>query len=320
MKIMMKPIVVVGSLNIDLTVSVMRSPRSGETVPGTGFEIFTGGKGANQAASAARLGHPVQMIGMLGEDAFAARLLQELAGTGVETHAIGTTRGPSGVAVIVTTPSGENSIIVVPGANGQLSPAEIERHSDLIGNAALVLTQLETPLETVEALAEFTHRHAIPLILDPAPARSLPSSLLSKVDWITPNETEAQTLTGCATSFATETDCCTAAEHFMRCGVRNVLLKLGERGAFLATQDGIRARIAPFAVTPVDTTAAGDAFNGGLAVGLARGLSAVNAAQLASAVAAISVTRHGALPSLPSQDEVSSFLAEDGELKPEFRY
>jgi ribokinase len=305
---MSKPIVVVGSINLDLAVFASRNPRAGETILGTRFDLFTGGKGANQAVAAARLGHHVQMIGKLGNDAFADQLLQDLNGADVDTRAITRTSGPSGVALIITTDSGENRIIVVPGANNSLSPDDIERDCALIQNADIVLTQLEIPLETIDALTKLTSRHNVRLVLDPAPARELPADLLHKTDWITPNEGEAQFFTGSKTPPVSEVEMREVSEYFLGLGPRNVLLKLGERGAYLATQDGTRTFIPSFAVQAIDTTAAGDAFNGAFAVALVRGSLPADAARFASAVAAISVTRHGALPSMPTQAEVSLFL------------
>lgn len=314
---MTKPILVVGSINVDLVVSAARNPRAGETLPGSNFSVFTGGKGANQAAAVARLGYSVDMISKLGKDPFAGTLLEDLQRAGVHTQAITAVPGPSGVALIISTQFGESSIIVVPGANSSLSPQDLEQNAALLQNAAVVLTQLETPIETTEALAQFTARHGVPLILDPAPARPLTRDILSNVDWITPNETEAQVLAGQAVRLTTAAELRELAEHFLSLGPRNVLLKLGERGAYLATSGGTRALIPSYSVTAVDTTAAGDAFNGGFAVALARGLSPVEAARFAAAVAAISVTRCGALQSLPTQGEVNSFLAQHPEVQQE---
>lgn len=306
---MAKPIAVVGSINLDLAISAAHIPRPGETLLGTGFGVFTGGKGANQAAAAARLGYPTFMTGRVGDDPYAETLLTELRATGVRTDHVTRAQGPSGVAVIVSAASGENSIIVAPGANNSLLPRELESSAAAIRGAAAVLTQLEIPLETVEALARMTASAGVPLILDPAPARPLPAELLARVDWITPNETEAQLLTGASSSPSSEDGIRALAEHFLSIGPRNILLKLGERGAYLATSDGLRMMIPAFAVTAVDTTAAGDAFNAGFAVALARGRCPADAARFASAVAALSVTRRGALPSLPTEDEVAAFLA-----------
>jgi ribokinase len=312
---MSKSIVVVGSINLDLAVFASRNPSAGETILGARFDLFTGGKGANQAVAAAKLDHPVQMIGKLGNDAFADQLLQDLKGAGVDTRAITRTSGPSGVALIITTNSGENRIIVAPGANNDLSPDDIERNGPLIQNADIVLTQLEIPLETIEALAKLTSRHNVRLVLDPAPARELPPELLRKTDWITPNEGESQFFTGNKTPPVSEAEMREVSEYFLGLGLRNVLLKLGERGAYMATQDGTRTFIPAFPVRATDTTAAGDAFNGAFAVALVRGSLPADAARFASAVAAISVTRHGALPSMPTQGEVDSFLTEQSKVQ-----
>lgn len=305
----MKDIVVVGSINLDLAVSVARNPDAGETLLGTAFETSTGGKGANQAAAAAKLGHRVHMIGKLGDDIFAARLLEELEAAGVHSHSVTRIAGPSGVALIVGTDSGQNSIIVVPGANHKLLPGDIEQHRTLIEHAGIVLTQLEIPLETTEALAKLTASQGMPLILDPAPARLLPPEILRNVAWITPNETEAQWLTGSTGLPVSECEMQEMAECFLSMGPRNVLLKLGQRGAYLATEDGLRTFIPAYPVAAIDTTGAGDAFNGAFAVALLRGSRAADAARFATAAAAISVTRRGALPSMPTQVEVT-FLAE----------
>lgn len=306
---MSKPIVVIGSINLDLTVRSPRIPRPGETILGSGFGIFTGGKGANQAAAAARLGHPTFLIACLGDDAFADTLLNDLRSTGVSTEATVRVNSHSGVALIVADDSGENSIVVAPGANYSLTPALLEQYSSLIAGAAAVLTQLEIPPETTEALAVLTGRLGVPLILDPAPARPLSPQVLASVDWLTPNETEAQMLTGGTVSLSTEQELRDGADYFLTLGPRNVVLKLGERGAYLATREGIRLLIPGYAVAAIDTTGAGDAFNAGFAVALARNSNPVEAVNFATAVAAISVTRRGALPSLPAESEVAAFVA-----------
>lgn len=307
---MVKPILVVGSINVDLAIRSPRIPRPGETILGAGFGIFTGGKGANQAAAAARLGYPTFLIGCVGDDPIAQTLLDGLHGAGVMTDAVTQVSGPSGVAVIVAAESGENSIVVAPGANYCLSPGHLERFSSLIGSAAAVLTQLEIPPETTEALANLTARLGVPLILDPAPVRPLSPHMLANTQWITPNETEAQLLVGKTVPPTTTNELRDLTEYFRGLGPQNVLLKLGERGAYLAAQDGTRVMIPPYDVVATDTTAAGDAFNAGFAVALVRGSCPAEAARFASAVAAISVTRHGALPSLPTQSEVDAFLAD----------
>lgn len=305
-----KSIVVVGSINIDLVVHVARIPAKGETLPGSDFETHPGGKGANQAAAVARLGYPVSMIGRVGSDVFGTNLRGSLSAAGIDTSAVATTEGPSGVAMIAVQARGDNSIIVSPGANGLLSAADLDANLDLLRNAQMVLTQLEIPLVTVEHLAAVCARERVPLMLDPAPAHPLPDHVWRSITWITPNDTEARQLCGSEAPGLSEAGLNEMAEHLMRLGSRNVLLKLGERGAYLATHDGIRAAVPPYSVTATDTTAAGDAFNGAFAVALARGASGPEAAQFAAAAAAISVTRRGALPSMPTQAEVEEFIAE----------
>lgn len=304
-----KNIVVVGSLNFDLVVQVERIPRVGETVLGAGFQNHPGGKGANQAAEIGRLGFPVHMIGRVGSDAFGKELLESLERLGVDTTAVSVSPGASGIAIIEVQARGDNSIVVAPGANACLSSADLDDNLALFRNASLVLTQLETPIATLEHLAEICEREGVPLILDPAPACDLSSQILHRVSWITPNETEAQRFTGDAGVPSSESELCELAEGLMAMGPRNVLLKLGERGAYVATEDGVRAAIPAYPVDAVDTTAAGDAFNGAFAVALARRTGALQAARFATAAAAISVTRHGAIPSMPSLAEVEAFMS-----------
>jgi len=307
---MAKPIVVVGSINLDLVAATPHIPRAGETVAASSFQTFPGGKGANQAVAAARLGGRVSMIGKLGSDAFAAQLKASLASAGVDTSAITNVPGPSGVALITTDAAGENAITVVPGANAQLTPGDLDANLDLIRSAGILLAQLETPLETVERLAAMALQEGIPLILDPAPARALPASLLKCVEWITPNETELLPLLERPPKEMSEDALGDAAGQVLARGVRNVILKLGDRGCYLALADGTRKLIPAYRVRAVDTTAAGDAFNGALALALVKGNDAVRSVQWASAVAAVSVTRHGAQPSMPTPAEVDQFLAE----------
>ena len=306
---MQKPIVVVGSINLDLVVGADRIPQVGETIIGTSFNAFCGGKGANQAVAAAKLGYPVSMVGNVGSDAFGAQLRRGLEDFAVDTTYVNTVDGASGVAQITTGQRGENNIVVVPGANGQLSPKLLEKAATTLQHAGFLLAQLEIPLETVEYLAEFADQHGIPLMLDPAPARELSERLLRKISWITPNETETEVLL--KTKFEnSDRGCYAAAESLLGRGAKNVLLKLGPRGCLIAQGTLAKERVPAFAVDAVDTTAAGDAVNAGFAVGLMRGFTAAGSAVLASAVAAISVTRHGAQPSMPNLAEVTAFANE----------
>lgn len=304
---MQKPIVVVGSINLDLVVGADRIPLVGETIIGDTFNIFYGGKGANQAVAAAKLAYPVSMVGNVGNDVFGTQLRRGLEEAGVDTTYVNTVEGASGVALITTGRRGENNIVVVPGANGQLTPKLLEKAAPILERAGFLLAQLEIPLETVEYLAEFAERHEIPLMLDPAPARALPTALLRRVTWITPNETETQELLK-RNSKDGDHDFYAAAERLLDCGVKNVLLKLGSSGCVLAQGTLAKERVPAFSVDAVDTTAAGDAFNAGFAVGLMRGSTVAHSAIFASAVAAISVTRPGAQPSMPTLAEVQIFL------------
>jgi ribokinase len=308
-----KPIVVVGSINIDLVANTKRIPVAGETVTGQDFQIHPGGKGANQAVAAARLGYPVRMIGRVGDDAFGSQLRTGLETAGVETASVITTPGCSGVAVIVVAESGENSIVVVPGANAQVTPDDIDANIDIIRSAGMVLAQLEIPIETILHLASICSQEGVPLMLDPAPARELPNELFQHVTWFTPNETEAAFYignpAGAANADAKAEALGEIAGSLLLKGIQGVVLKLGSHGAYLASPKGLAERIQPFPVHAVDTTAAGDCFNGAFAVGLLLGKDPAQSARFAAAAAAISVTRPGAQPSMPVLAEVEQMLA-----------
>ncbi len=307
---MKKRLVVVGSINLDLVSVAPRIPLRGETLMASSFGTFPGGKGANQAVAAARLGTRVSMIGKLGNDSFGAELRANLHSAGVDTDAVDTESTSSGIAQIITAENGENVIVVTPGANARVSPHFLEKHLDLIRGAGIVLTQLEIPLETVEYLASITRKEGIPLVLDPAPAQPLPPSLLERVDWLTPNESETCSLLSLKSQDVPENALKEVAELLLHHGSRNALLKLGQRGCYLALADGRRVSLPAYVVPAVDSTAAGDAFNGAFASALLQGHDPVRAATWASAVAAISVTRRGAQPSMPTQAEVQAFLKE----------
>lgn len=308
MPVTQKPIVVVGSINMDLVTTTHHIPVAGETVAGSGFQTHPGGKGANQAVAVARLGYPVHMIGRVGDDAFGTQLRDGLASAGVEISAVMTSRGPSGVASIVVSAAGENSIVVVPGANALLTSRDVDTQLDLIRSAGMVLTQLETPMATVEYLAAVCSREGIPLMLDPAPAQNLSRDLLAKVAWFTPNETEAAFFTsGVELQHA---DAPAVAKILLNRGPQSVVLKLGARGAYVAGADGTHSAVSPFPVVAIDTTAAGDCFNGAFAAALCRGNNPADSARYAAAAAALAVTRVGAQPSLPSAQEVEGKLAE----------
>ncbi|HVW78071.1 MAG TPA: ribokinase [Alloacidobacterium sp.] len=303
-----KPIVVVGSINIDLVTHTTRIPVEGETIAGDNFQIHPGGKGANQAVAVARLGYPVRMIGCLGNDTFGETLRDQLEIAGVDIESVETVPGSSGVAMIVVSDDGENCIIITPGANAQLAPADLDKNIETIRSAALVLTQLEIPLETVLHLATICTHEGVPLMLDPAPARELPEELLRKVSWLTPNETEAAFFTNEQDQDRDSNDPVDTAEKIIASGARNVALKLGARGAYVASSSGPATFIPSFSVTAVDTTAAGDAFNGAFAVALAMNMEPAESARFAAAAAAVSVTRSGAQPSMPTMAEVEQML------------
>jgi ribokinase len=297
-----KPIVVVGSINMDLVAATPRIPIAGQTLTGSGFTTTPGGKGANQAVTAAKLGHSVQIIGAVGEDVFGDELLEDLRAAGVQTGAVARLEGPSGVAVILLAPNGENSIVVVPGANGKVTPAMIDRHADRIGAAGMVLCQLELPLESVRRTLEVCAAARVPVMLDPAPASALPESAWSQVAWLTPNETEAALYAGPGLKAED------AARRLLARGARGVVLKRGTEGAYVAQASQSAGWVKAFQVDAVDTVAAGDCFNGAFAVALLEGKDPRIAARFAAAAAAISVTRHGAQASIPTRAEVDQFL------------
>jgi len=301
-----KHIVVVGSINADLVTRTERIPSPGETVTGDDFQTHPGGKGANQAVAIARLGCPVRLLGRLGSDGYATQLRESLQAAGVDASAVIASDGPSGIALIVVSSSGENCIVVMPGANAFLSPRDLDDNIEVLRSAAMVLTQLEIPLETVQHLAAICSRERIPLMLDPAPARVLPADLLKQVTWFTPNESEAAFFLG--ESAASVSGSHLVARELISRGPRNVLLKMGARGAYVATAEGLESAISPFAVEAVDTTAAGDCFNGAFAAALCSGGDPAQSASFAAAAAAISVTRAGAQPAMPSAAEVNSLL------------
>ena len=303
-----KPIVVVGSINLDLVAVAEKIPAIGETVIGTDFQIHPGGKGANQAVAIARLGYPVRMIGKLGSDQFGSQLRGHLESSRVDLVGVGTSDGPSGVALILVSSKGENSIVVAPGANGKVTPEDISENLAIIREAGIVLTQLEIPLETVEYLSSVCARENVPFILDPAPASKLSQKVLQQVDWFTPNETEAAFYGAENDHHSRSATAADTAEVLLRRGSRGVVLKLGSSGCYLASQAGLRESIPAFAVKAVDTTAAGDAFNGAFAVGLMLGKPPRESAIFAAGVASVSVTRLGAQPSMPTMAEVNSFM------------
>jgi ribokinase len=300
-----KPIVVVGSVTMDLVTRTKQIPSIGQTLIGTGFETAPGGKGANQAVAAARLGYPVAMVGKVGNDAYGPALLENLSHAGVDTAAMEQAEGSSGLAPMFVAESGENSIVVVPGANGKLDRIFVDRHAALIRSAGMVLCQLELPLDTNSYTIALCAEAGVPVMLDPAPAAPLPDSAWSQIAWFTPNETEAAFYAGDAMS-AEE-----SARRFHEKGLRGVVLKRGAEGSFVSVAGEKAAWVKPFPVRAINTVAAGDCFNGAFAVALLEGNDPWTAARFANAAAAISVTRRGAQASMPSRADVDDFLAKN---------
>ena len=303
---MKKQIVVIGSLNMDLVALSPRIPRPGETLLGHEFRTAPGGKGANQAVAAARLGGDVAMVGRVGADDFGDALLANLQANRVaHDWVLRDADAASGVAIIVVDDVGENSIVVLSGANMRLTPADVEAAESVIARSGVMLLQLESPLDAVTRAAELGRRHGATVVLNPAPARPLPPELLSLVDVLIPNETETTMLTGLPVS--DEADMRAAAAALQSRGVGAVILTLGERGAFLI-HDDVAQHIPAFAVQPVDTTAAGDAFVGGFAVALAEGRPLPEAVRWGNAAGALAATGLGAQPSLPRRAAVEALL------------
>jgi ribokinase len=302
-------IIVFGSINMDLVARTARLPVPGETLIGRSFQMVPGGKGANQAVAAARLGVPVQMVGRVGGDSFGQDLWQGLQANGVGCDRVLIDRSThSGVAVIAVDDASENHIIVIPGANGAVAAADVDRLQEILPQAKVLLLQLEVPLTAVIAAAKAAKQAGVTVMLDPAPAPAeLPAELYPLIDIITPNQVETSQLVG----FPVEDleSATRAAKILQQRGVQTVITKLGKLGALCVTAND-SFQIPVFPVKAIDTVAAGDAFNGGLAAGLTEGLPLQHATTQAAAVAALSVTKAGAQPSLPTRSELQAFIAE----------
>jgi ribokinase len=305
---MMKKILVVGSSNTDLIIKVPEIPRPGETLLGGQFQTFPGGKGANQAVAAARAGGEVVFIAAVGDDAYGAEAIRGYKEDKINTEDIKVCKGvASGIAMITVSHQGENAITVASGANGELSPADLEEAEEPFIEADYMLVQLETPMETVQKAVELCAEFDTRVILNPAPAAELSNEILEKVDIITPNETEAEKLTGIKVS--DEASATKAAEILHQRGIQTVIITLGSQGAFLSDQaSGLQKLIPGYRVEAMDTTAAGDVFNGQLAVALAEGLGLEEAILQAHAAAALSVQKLGAQSSIPRREETDNFL------------
>ncbi len=298
-------IVVVGSVNTDMVVKSQRIPGPGETITGGTFFMPAGGKGANQAVAAARLGVQVTLVAKVGDDIFGHQAIENFKKEGIATdHILLDRKNATGVALILVDEAGENCISVAPGANFALTPADVDADDDVIRKADVVMLQLEIPMAVVEHVAALAAEAGVPVILDPAPATSLPDGLLPNVSVLTPNESEAELLTGIAVT--DEASARQAAAKLLQSGARQVIVTLGTKGALLVGPE-TDALIPSHKVQAVDSTAAGDAFNGGLAAALAAGDVLEDAVRQATMVGALSVTKMGAQPSLPTAEELRQF-------------
>ena len=305
---------VYGSLNVDLVVQMDRFPLSGETLIGTSFSTFLGGKGGNQAMALARLGGSPRVVAHVGDDAFGRRYRNALADAGADVSRVDEVENvATGTALIEVESSGQNRIVIVPGANGTVTVEHVEEELSGIAAGDILLLQLEIPHDTVRRAASFAKRSGAFAILDPAPAAPLPHDLYPDLEWITPNETEAAAITGIETS--DEEGIKTAAIELVRRGTRKVAIKAGARGAVYYSADRARPVLVPgFDVEVVDTTAAGDSFNAGLAWALGDGRPDEDAIRIANAVAAIAVTGLGAQTAMPSAADLQRFLQSQGGL------
>lgn len=302
-----KKIVVVGSSNTDMVIRTQSIPRPGETVLGGEFFMTPGGKGANQAVAAARAGGEVHFIARVGDDIFGRQSLDGFVRDGIHIEPVVRDKeAPSGVALIVVGAQGENCIAVASGANARLGTEDVRRARGVITSADIVLMQLESPLETVEEAAEMAAAADVPVVLNPAPARPLGDEILRRVSYLTPNETEAEILTG--VTLIQTSDLAKAADALLDKGLTAVMITLGAKGVYVATREK-KELVPAFKVTPVDTTAAGDAFNGALAVALAEGKPLLEAARFANAAAALATTKMGAQPSLADRKDIEKLLS-----------
>lgn len=306
---MKKRLCVLGSINVDHVIRVPYFPKAGETLTGYGYQISYGGKGANQAVAAARLGADVQFIGTIGNDPIGQEMKSAFAQAGIDTSAIMTISDQStGLAMIQVSDEGENSIVISAGANSALTPDLVVQHQSAIEQADMLLVQLESPPQAVESAIAMAKSAGTVVVLNPAPAQKLPESLLKQVDIITPNETEAEILTG--VKISDELTACRAATYFHQLGIETVLITLGSKGVYVSENGGVQQGkiISGFRVKAVDTTAAGDTFNAGVVTALLEGKPLADAIRFANAAAALSVTRQGAQGAIPTREETEMFL------------
>ena len=299
-------VVVVGSLNMDLVTRASRLPRAGETLIGQTFSTVPGGKGANQAVAAARLGANVAMVGCVGTDAYGVQLREALQVEGIDCQAVSTVGGSSGVALIVVDDSSQNAIVIVAGSNGELTPASLQVFDAVLQAADVIVCQLEVPMETVGYTLKRGRELGKIVILNPAPASGpLPAEWYGSIDYLIPNESEATALSGVTVDSLDSAK--VAATQLIKAGAGKVIITLGAEGALFADGQGFEHRAAP-RVNAVDTTAAGDTFVGGFAAALANGKSESEAIRFGQVAAALSVTRAGAQPSIPTLHDVQGFV------------
>ena len=301
----MPDILVIGSLNADLVVRVPRFPQPGETISGDDLQTFPGGKGANQAVAAARLGSSVSMLGRVGNDNFGDSLLDNLQLNNVDTKLIQRDNASTGTAIIAVDPNGQNSIVLSAGANGKVSHTDVRSAS--FSDFNLLLLQLEIPIETVLSGAQRARESGLRVLLNPAPARTLPDELISLPDFLVPNETELGLLTNQPVNDIPSAE--KAAHDLLARGAQTVIVTLGANGALLVTKENTK-HIPPFKVNVVDTTAAGDAFIGGFAYALLQGRSLKESVRYGCACGALATIKFGAQPSLPTKEEVEKFISE----------
>lgn len=302
----MNKLVVLGSVNADHVLQVPSFPRPGETLHGRNYQVIAGGKGANQAVAAARLNADIGFIACVGDDSFGVNILESFKSDGININGVKMQADcPTGIAMIQVSDSGENSICISAEANAKLTAEAIEPELERICQAEFLLMQLETPLDGIELAAQIAKRNDTKVILNPAPARELPESLLACIDIITPNETEAEILTGIKVE--DDASAKAAADMLHSKGIETVMITLGAKGVYVS-QNGEGQIVPGFHVEATDTTAAGDTFNGAFVTGLMESMPLESAIQFAHAAAAISVTRFGAQTSIPSRKEVDAFL------------
>lgn len=307
----MNDLFIIGSLNMDLIVRTPRIPAPGETILGHAFSTAPGGKGANQAVAAAKLGAPVKMLGRVGADDFGKTLRAQLHRVGVDSQFVfKDANAATGVALISVDDAGQNSIIVAPGANGRVTRNDVDHARAALRAARVVVAQLEIPLDVVTYAMKIARDAGALTILNPAPAQSLPRELFENIDVIVPNETEASQLTNIVVNdFNNATH---AARALQQMGARHVIITMGNKGALWLGENAKAQHIAPFAIQAIDTTAAGDAFVGALAASLAREQDWTTSLRMASAAGALAATKLGAQPSLPTRAEVEEFLSRVG--------